>query len=374
MRYLIILLLLIPLNSIADYSICYYVNAPDGLNIRKAPSIKAKVLGRLTHGEALVNYTWTDNRDTLLVDNKKQAGTWVRLYYNGDTGYVFDRFIAPYRTVIEEHTLYYPCFSLEYNSKYDYGRLPCWYFNTDTTTPDMQFWGGDTVDYTTSYKLELVDVNKYKRRQVYNKYAVDRTPIQKYLHPDREYPDTFYLPLNHGKDTLILQDEHHEFITEVKYIGQIKHLNCYVISYCFEGCHNSLYNKTSGKEIEVRERGKYDEYIHNTFTSGVQPIISPDGKLVVSFVMTYSFYPDRFCDMSIYNLDLGDTIRIESKTGGCFRSWAPDTEYPEAFWISNNEVIIKVMPVDFHLFCEGLSLEERKALNFKYQYLKLTIL
>jgi len=202
------------------------------------------------------------------------------------------------------------------------------------------------TDTIKSYiKLELVDSSNFS--EVSNQYKIDTT-FQPNKSRNEKYLAGFYLPINNGIDSIGIFDQEYEVHIYKRYIGELKYSNQYLISEDYEGSIFYTIDKMTGEK-----KPHYGGYI------------SPNNQYSVSLGIHYTFDGDDAATVSINLKDAGKALKNGTKSlSMAFKSWIPDLETNSAYWISNNELMIRCFPRDNYRYLQ----------NPNYQYIKLTIL
>jgi len=131
------------------------------------------------------------------------------------------------------------------------------------------------------------------------------------------------------------------------YIGEIKHLNKYILK--LDGYEGYEY-KFVDKEIGA---------ITDTFSEF--PQLSIDKKyLVIIYPNPYS----QTGELTLYSISQGETVFVMQTN---FKSWMPARENQELFWNKDGCLYLNVLPAMAFW-------NEYRELNDKYQYIKISIL
>jgi CBS domain-containing protein len=72
-----------------------YVAAESGLSLRDQPDINAKMLSKLSYGEAIGVLEETDIKLVVLDGGEKVSGEWVKVETRNHIGYVFNGYLSP---------------------------------------------------------------------------------------------------------------------------------------------------------------------------------------------------------------------------------------------------------------------------------------
>ncbi|WP_299121716.1 SH3 domain-containing protein [uncultured Winogradskyella sp.] len=72
-----------------------HVAAESGLSLREQPDISAKMLSKLSYGEAIGVIEKTDKKLVILDSGKKVSGEWVKVETRNHIGYVFNGYLSP---------------------------------------------------------------------------------------------------------------------------------------------------------------------------------------------------------------------------------------------------------------------------------------
>lgn len=71
-----------------------YVSAESGLSLREQPDISAKMLSKLSYGEAIGIIEKTDKKLVVLDGGEKVSGEWVKVETRNHIGYVFNGYLS----------------------------------------------------------------------------------------------------------------------------------------------------------------------------------------------------------------------------------------------------------------------------------------
>ncbi|QXP78430.1 MULTISPECIES: SH3 domain-containing protein [Winogradskyella] len=397
-KAIIIISILISQYTFAD-CYCLYVNAINGLNLRESPSFDSKVLKKLPFGTRIVGTKWKQHSNwkskpvISIIDNGKEVkGYWVRvgkqLKENGEyiNGYVFDAYLSEHLNEIPKSSLYLykrlmiidsskKIFNIEYIPEYDNSAwsnsvcqkhfsccapindcearyekepyIPYSFINNKQDSIDTKSSKLDTLKHY--IKIEKINVNNYKRLK--SKFEID-TVFQPKIIKESYLIKHFYLKIKKGQDSICIRDTEGEGYTSHNYIGEIKALNKYLIKECYESCSVYTIDKENGEK----------EYF-----SGI-PYISPNGTYQISC---------SYNDFQMLDNSLTTTLSIVRKDRKLysisidFKSWIPAKGIDNIFWVSENEFIVKVSPVDNYVTSY---LDNHKEPLKNYEYLKIKIL
>lgn len=314
---------------------CQYVNTPSGLRLRSEPSINATTLGLLPHGtQVMIIDSNHDRRDTIYDDGERLVGSWAKIktlpanaYEEiNEVGYLFDAYLSSELTSIPRHSLY--------NFLHLHGTLNHEQIDVAGITPRDQLEGvgcnlrfpyrADLKRIATKYfSLELLDENENLHKTIDHPYLIDtswkpeRFPLETPFDNSDLSWGQFYLPINMGKDSVLIKDNLGEWEFKRSYIGKVEALGCYLISDFPEHEEVVSINMKTGKS--------------NFFSSGM-PSISPHGNYVVSF------YDDPYEDatgFALKHIDTNEYIEIK------FTSWRATSD---PIWIDNQSVIFTAVP------------------------------
>ena len=363
-------------KSIDTEYCCKYVVAKSGLNVRESAGLNSKVIDKIPYGTIvrieLIHQS--DEIHELKVGDEIIKGKWLQVDYEDKekTGYVFDYYLAKHLKEIPKHTLYWyqhlalPNFiiykSPEQNDYYEnnYGMPSCKCFpfyeenwNAPTVTrgeKEVTLYDDESfLDTMKHYlKIEPVNIDLYKNKKAPNPYEIDTTykPNNVSTNPDA---NDFYLHINDGKDSVRIKDYHGEFYMSHVYSGELKALDKYLVTEYFE--YPSVYtvDKKTGEKAPF---------------SNEAPHISPDGKYVVSLYEEFSYEEESTCAFQVFKLnDPEDFLTVR------FKTWLLAETLDQAFWISNNEIVLKVIPID-----NIADNPNRASEVINYEYLKMTFL
>ncbi|MGB5981530.1 MAG: SH3 domain-containing protein [Nonlabens sp.] len=366
--------ILLSTSAFADRH-CVYVNSVNGLNLREEPNIKANIIKTLSYGTKLGGYIKAP-LDSLHIGDKVVRGNWiyVSLLTKEDRkvtgGYVFDAYLSEHLKTIPERSLYYYNrlyiqdhskneFEIKYRLDYsnNYSINDCMpRYSKNRSVPIIQNKTDSINLYSSSLdtlkhyiKIEKVNVSDYKKKK--SEFEID-TIFQPDIFKESYLLKYFYLEIRKGQDSICIRDTEGEGYTSHDYIGEIKALNKYLIKECYELCSVYTIDKQSGEK----------EYF-----PGI-PYISPNGSYQISF--SHNDFPmlDKYLTttLSIVRKDKKQySISID------FKSWIPAEGINNIFWVSENEFIVKVSPVDNYVTSY---LDNHKEPMKHYEYLKIKML
>ncbi|KAB2915013.1 MAG: hypothetical protein F9K23_12890 [Bacteroidetes bacterium] len=197
----------------------------------------------------------------------------------------------------------------------------------------------DTLKYFIS--IEAVDSGIIKNEvkspyQISNLTDSIRTIIRWEEHQDdieTKLVGKFYIYLNNGKDSVLINAEKHEYGSSERFVGEITRYNKYLL--CWESFFYNGYfliDKTTGAKTE--------------FTAG-EPIISPNGKFVIDFYEEVDYEAERTYGTMLTLSSIGDSLRLTRHITVGFRSFVP---IEDAFWISDTELVMTILPLDNEIF------------------------
>jgi len=354
---------------------CIYVAAVNGLNMRNAPNVSAKIIEKLPYGTKL---DWsppgTNDVKIYVMDNgNKIEGYWVKVWRSvpyqelkgNPSGYVFSAYLAYHLKVIPPQSLLLfdemiysdytgsPSIEARYEideDTYNYSAyIDCYPRYQEHYGALIEENVADSKQFLASkIAVESVDFDEVTLSRKRTGYELDTSyqPEKIYQNPD-DYLYDFKLPLQNG-DSLTINANRGEFAHNVFYVGEIKSKNVYVTGADFEGIEYTMYSTIDGSVVA-----------HDS------PNYSPSGAYNVGHDMVYFENGAQ-----VYITYYADNGAIENTLFINFQSWCVDTDLQSSFWISDNELILRAYPVDNSI--QVIDLDE--SITPSWQYLKLTIL
>jgi hypothetical protein len=164
---------------------------------------------------------------------------------------------------------------------------------------------------------------------------------------DHDFLKRYYLPLKNG-DSLEIKAYTGEYPHNVEYIGELKARNKYLIASDFEGLSYAWIDRVTGERDD-----------------NAIPNVSPNNRYGVSHDLVY-YESGGQIGISW----LGKALIPEKTLYVNFQSWAVSSSVSDSFWISDNEIVFKVYPIDNTI----QEVELDKPIDPHWQYLKMTIL
>lgn len=360
---------------------CIYVVAKNGLNMRETPDAKGKILARLPYGTKL-DWTPPGSNDikTYVIDNgKKIEGYWVKVWRSvpykelegNQGGYVFSAYLSYHLKEIPERSLYLfnsiavkdreAGKSMEgfYNinkDTYNYSAyLDCypWY---DEHPGAFHNSGSKHISNGNEFlkkqiRLELVDYKEVVELKKETDYELDysfkpkRIPLKK-KHKGLQL-FKYYLPLKNG-DSVEVRPQTGEYPMDKVYVGEFKKQEKYLLVQYFEGIEYYYIDKVTGEftDQNILNGSPCENYC-----------VYHGNSYIDSGAEIYISYLDN-------NKTQGKSLFIN------FQSWQVSENLQDSFWISDNEIILKVHPIDNKI----QEVEMDQPVEPHWQYLKLTIL
>ncbi|WP_105070392.1 SH3 domain-containing protein [Nonlabens arenilitoris] len=364
---------------------CIYVIARNGLNMRDAAGPQGNIIEKLPYGTKL---DWsppssTDKKVYVIDDGEKIEGYWVKVWRSvpyqelkgNPEGYVFSAYLDYHLKEIPERSLYlYNRFSIQeeqsqtyFESSYHIDKdtynysayIDCYpwydehfgYHSASNNSKEMYI--SQPADTLKSFiKLELVDYNKVIKQKKKTDFDLDYSfqpellPINK-NESEHNFLKRYYLPLKNG-DSLEIKAHTGEYPHCVEYIGELKKQNKYLVVADFEGLEYAWINQLTGERI-----------------NGAFPKVSPNNRYGVSHEIVY--YEDG-AQIGISWLDAN--LKATKSLYINFQSWIVSSSLDDSFWISDNEIILMVHPIDNTI----QEVEMDEPMEPQWHYLKLTIL
>ncbi len=363
---------------------CIYVVAKSGLNMRDVAGPDGNVIMKLPYGTKL-DWSPPGSRDvkTFVIDNgKKLEGYWLKVWKSvpyedlkdNPGGYVFSAYLSYHLEELPKHALY--LFNGFEYADHDYETLFSAHYQVDEDTYNYsayidcypryqehveelvvdnriksEYGDNATAFLKSKIKIEAVALEDVIHKKKISPYDIDYSNKPDYIYNDGNEKDggwfKFNLPLKNGTVKTI-EPWQGEFSYNHHYLGKIEALNLYVLYADFEGREYYGIDMETGEKkqihLNIAPKSHYSvEFGHFYMVSGAQLEIK---------------YLDK-------NLVLQNALRIN------FQSWEIDEELSSSFWISKNELILKVHPIDSAV--TGTYYDDRKE-EHSWQYLKLTIL
>lgn len=332
---------------------CAYVISKNGLKVREMPSLEGYSLHTLKFGAAVKVMG-----DTL-------DGGWIEIdSWSRNPNYVSAAFLAEKMTEIPVSSLYninsarFGDWGLFYNrrpreycpayyeeNKQDYSVQNDREYGIPISAEAMKL-----LNPREHFKLELVELDDYRDQIIESPYSIDTNGVRKYDQIHRK-TQGFHLPINGGKDSVHIEDYQGEGYISREYVGEVKALNAYVISESYESTSTSLIDKTSGKQ---------------TFLVEGMPFISPNKQHILGFDHPLTYSDNDVCSVQILPYGKYSDFHFSSTFG--FKSWQMFERDLVGYWVSSNELIVRVFPVG------QLRGSYPRPKNRAYQYLKITIL
>lgn len=338
---------------------CYFINAENGLNLREGPSVNHKVVGKYSYGSQVkVIENVPSVGKTFVIDNgKKIHGSWVRVeptfnsdYYKNTRLYLFDAYLSKHLTTIPPQSLH------NFVELYDSAAHDD-YKPTKGVSSRREMWETGThcdvrYEYNPAAKealkdiiqFEIVNREDYINKKIIGNYEIDTSWQPKKFKLENDYRpvewEQYYLPLNGGKDSVLIKDNLGEWASKTEYYGQIDELDSYLISGFAEDAEVILVNRTTGKR--------------SMLSSGF-PTISPKGEYLIAE------YYNVFDSTTYFTLREFDEETIPQGAFITFSSWITADEF---FWIAENEFIMGVLPMD-NVTLYGEELKDSKVIYLK---------
>jgi hypothetical protein len=164
---------------------------------------------------------------------------------------------------------------------------------------------------------------------------------------DQDFLKRYYLPLKNG-DSVEIKAHIGEYPHNVEYVGELKARNKYLIASDFEGLSYAWIDRVTGERDD-----------------NAIPNVSPNNRYGVSHDLVY-YESGGQIGISW----LGKALIPEKTLYVNFQSWAVSSSVSDSFWISDNEIVFKVYPIDNTI----QEVELDKPIDPHWQYLKMTIL
>ncbi len=343
---------------------CYFINAQSGLNLREGPSVNHKVIEKLPYGAQVkvIENVSSIGKEFVMDNGEKLYGNWVQVeptfnndsdYYGNSRTYLFNAYLTQHLKTIPSQSLYNFEEMVNVSAHDDYKMI-----SGVSSRRDM-YEIGQQCDVRYEYnpaakevlkniiQFEIVDKEDYINQKIIGNYEIDTSWQPEKFKLKYEYRpvewEQYYLPLNGGKDSILIKDNTGEWASKTEYYGQIDELDSYLISGFAEDAEVIMVNRTNGKR---------------TMLSSGFPEISPRGEYLISE------YFNVFANTTQFTIREFDVETIPQDYFISFTSWIPAGEF---FWISENQFIMGVLPMD-SLFRNSNSSSLSKVI-----YLKVTI-
>lgn len=320
---------------------CYFINAENGLNLRKGPGADYDIIEKLPYGAQVLirQKEHRDSNEFVLDNGVRLDGNWVQvvptLYsmeYRTDKMYVFDAYLSKHLSKVPEHSLH------------NFTELVMVHAHDDidpvlgVSSRREMYRTGQNCDVRYEYnpaarealkdivQFEIIDYNNYQSHIIVGNYAIDTTWQPKKFKLENDYRpvewEQYYLPLNKGKDSILIKDNIGEWASKTEYYGQINELHSYLISGFAEDAEVVMIDKSSGK---------------GSILSNGLPSISPNGEFLISE------YYNVFATTTDFTIREFDEETIPKSYFISFTSWSTVSPFQ---WISENEFIFSVIPMD----------------------------
>jgi hypothetical protein len=360
---------------------CLYVISEQA-GIFKEPSLK-KLYHQLRLGDLVRVEENTGKTGKAVLDGKKVKFEWLKVSFknnpaNADeekiTGYIPSVYLNPYLKKLPMQLIKdYNFISLEngdridinqtdYNFYYNQGydrpvdstNCGCYAYYEHMTGLMYSYADGsierftdrgdsrlDTLKYFID--IEEVDTSSIKNK-VNSPYEVDESinadtipTVIRWLEVqddiDTKLIRRFYIYINNGKDSVLINERDYEYGSAERFAGQIIPYNKYLLcweSFFYNGY--SLIDKTTGKKT--------------AFTSG-KPFISPSGKFVVDYYESVDYEAERAYGAIVTVSSIGDSLQLTPHIIVGFRSFVP---VGDAFWVSDTELVMAIIPLDNDIY------------------------
>jgi hypothetical protein len=350
-----------------------FVNSLNGVNVRKEPSLTSSIIYKCKDQSKIILKETTNVWVEIKENNKTINTRWVKVFINTTvTGYIPEIFLIPWHGIHPQKLD--DIDNMDYrdsiNKKYFYyTSKPDVYERNEYDNREAK----PNIGYLNTYKdtihkflnLELVNYEIYRNKKIANRYTLDTRKVGVAASPTSGYvydsSHSIKLPVNGGKDSIHIQDEPAEYPRICSYVGRIPVFNKYVANCYSFGKYYILYDMKTGKP-------NYEDF------KGI-PYISPRGKYIVDFVHASDpeIYDDpHACILSVSEVD--ENYKIKNKFTLVFLSWLPDETPNSAFWVSDDEIVIKAFSINTNFSYAGFSEDGTAIERVNYEYIKLTIL
>jgi hypothetical protein len=320
---------------------CYFVTAENGLNLRKGMGVDYESIGKLPYGaQVLVTKKQDSDAQEFVLDNGVRSdGTWVQVIptflnmnYSREKMYVFDAYLSKHLTKIPEQSLHNFTELVELHAHDDVESV------LGVSSRREMYRTGRYCDVRYEYnpaaaialkdviQFEVVEKDDYIKSKVLGDFQIDtRWQPTKFKLEHNYRPvewEQYYLPLNKGKDSILIKDHTGEWASKTEYYGQIDALDSYLISGFAEDAEVMMVNRTTG---------------NISFLSNGIPEISPQGAYMVNE------YFNVFSNETQFTVRQFNVETLPKDYFISFTSWLSAGEF---FWISENEFIMGVLPMD----------------------------
>jgi len=118
-KFVLLPLLIISLNVVAQQSGTMYVAAKSGLSIREKPDAAAKVLDKIPYGTKITLIRQEEELKSIVTEGIH--GYWQKVKYNNKTGYILDSYLFPWAppklATVKEMKNYFAQVTVPFGSK-----------------------------------------------------------------------------------------------------------------------------------------------------------------------------------------------------------------------------------------------------------------
>ncbi|WP_085767921.1 SH3 domain-containing protein [Nonlabens spongiae] len=318
---------------------CYLVNAKSGLKLRAEASLEGRLIETLPYGaQVIIIPAEKGVRGSVLDNGSRVEGSWVKVKtlfhdYNassGNEGFVFDYYLSKHLDDLPAESLhnFTDIYSFEEQTELDIpsvnARDELYKLGTNCNVryeynPAAKRALADIIQFKT------VDYSDYKERVLLNPYKLDQSFVPKRFPVKdsmaaREGFTQYYLPINKGRDSVLVKDDTGEWGSVTEYLGYIKELDAYFATGFAE----------DQEIIKIDQKtGERSLFANGNFS------ISPEGTFLVSA------YSEIFDQLTAFRVSFLDDKKkgFEIK----FTSWFPVGALE---WISEREFLMPVLPMD----------------------------
>ncbi|MGJ8683746.1 MAG: SH3 domain-containing protein [Nonlabens sp.] len=321
---------------------CYFITAESGLNLRSGPGTDYDVVEKLPYGAQLkvIENVPATGKTHVLDNGVKKYGQWVKvaptfydyLYAQKQEMYVFDVFLSQHLNSIPPASLHNFVELYDVASHDDYkplmgvsSRREMWETGQQC---DVRYENNPAAKEALKniIQFEVVRLEDYIKQKMIGNYEIDDTWQPKKFKLEHDYRpvewEQYYLPLDGGRDSILIKDHTGEWASKTEYYGQIDELDSYLISGFAEDAEVIMVNRTTGKK--------------SILSSGF-PNISPRGEYMIAE------YYNGFDSTTYFTVTEFDEETIPQGAFITFSSWITAGGI---FWIAENQFIIGVLPMD----------------------------
>ena len=239
-----------------------YVAAESGLSLREQPDISAKMLSKLSYGEAIGVIEKTDKKLVVLDGGEKVRGEWVKVETRNHIGYVFNGYLSSNKIA---RTIQLKLDKLNVEIKNlatsDYKRLHN-LKEADSTTIKV-----DITDKPEGKNIVLID-NDYKQVSLFQRYENSFSYI--------------------SGDAKCNTNEWKQFATEWKPLKQLKSNTFETLTYTEKDWINFIETATKNLKDDVDDKCGKDwlDYVKTLKNIKDYPVSISTERVFIKFILT----------------------------------------------------------------------------------------